>query len=645
VKILKFIFTLLSFDCISLLCLGQAPGGNATNLQVWIKADKSVFTDAGSTLATNSDLVQQWNNLAPAASIHAIQTTAGNKPVFQTTGYNYNPYLSSDGTRFITMDELNISTTTTGAGVFVVYNYANIAQGSFATGPLSTVEAVSGGAVIGNINFESSLSNGGFFQGRRINVNGANEFLTTAVNTSVAKNTNPNLHLFWKSTSSTMSYQINGNAVGFASANVNFVYSDVNLFRGWRNATAATTGGQLPHILNGNISEVIMYSDNLTTASVNKIETYLALKYGLTLSHNYINTANVTLYDVASYGQDIIGIARNETDEEFLQKQSHTFDDVTRIFMSGLANSNQQNTTSGTDFGTDKAYVVMGHNGGMMCTNAATSAEKPVIVNKRLDREWKITNTAFTGNFNLSFDISGCSDFSSLPASQLVVLVDDDGNFSNASVYSLASGASISVNSNRIEVSNINNSLLPANSTNYITIGSLPVTPTPVQILSFEAIAGIRSVLLKWQTLSPNNNFLLEKSKNGSDWEYVSEVSFNKLSTNYTFTDLNPFDGINYYRIKQSDDDSFTKIVSISISFSDSIRFYPNPSASFIDVETGSKSIFKIEITDFTGKSYIVPIEKNSNTWHISTSALPSGVYLLTLYSKDVIKTFTFIKN
>ena len=614
---MKYLFSVVLVACRLSAVVSQVPGGNAAGLAVWFKADNGAFTDAGTMPAGNGGLVQQWNNLAPAATLNALQPTDALKPIWVNPGFNYNPVLSSAADRYLTLSGLNLTTAVSGAGAFVVYNYANVSQGSFASGPLSTLQAVSGGAVPGNFTFESSNFGGGVFEGRRINVTGSGENtffgFTTVVTSSVAKNTAAALHLLWKSGGGSLDYKINGSTTGSASSGGSLVYSDLNVFRGWRNASSSTTGGQLPHIMDGNIAEIALYSGSLTPASVNKIETYLALKYGLTLSHNYINTADLTVFDVSSNNQDILGIARNETDEGFLQKQSHTADDATRIYTGSLANSNPENTTLATDFGSDRSYVVMGHDAGVACTNAPTATEKPVTVDKRLDREWKITNTNFSGTFSVSFDVSACTDFVSLPASQLLLLVDDDGDFTNATVYSPVSGASFSTGGGRIDVLNLNTLQIPANSTKFITLGTLPVTPTPVKIIRLLATLLNQQVTLTWQTATdPDSDFILEKSQDGTHFQELTILKTSDLpaARSYSFTDTHPFAGINYYRLRQSDDAAYTKTVSIFVNGKETITLFPNPARDFIHLDFSTETEAGFRLTDASGKGYPVQIEK-----------------------------------
>jgi hypothetical protein len=58
-------------------------GPTASNPTVWLKADSGVYTDAGSTLATNGQTVEQWNDQSGNGN-NVSQATSGNRPTFET---------------------------------------------------------------------------------------------------------------------------------------------------------------------------------------------------------------------------------------------------------------------------------------------------------------------------------------------------------------------------------------------------------------------------------------------------------------------------------------------------------------------------------------------------------------------------------
>ena len=71
-----------------------------TNLKFWLRADRQVFSDAGSTAATDGDTVQQWNDQTVGAN-NATQPTATNRPTYRTgtsgKAINFHPVIDFDG--------------------------------------------------------------------------------------------------------------------------------------------------------------------------------------------------------------------------------------------------------------------------------------------------------------------------------------------------------------------------------------------------------------------------------------------------------------------------------------------------------------------------------------------------------------------
>jgi hypothetical protein len=80
-----------------------------------------------------------------------------------------------------------------------------------------------------------------------------------------------------------------------------------------------TVSGVLP----GDLQEVIWYKAALSSGDIKKVETYLCLKYGITLggnsnttaTYNYVNSADATVWSKTAnsgYNNDIAGIGRDD---------------------------------------------------------------------------------------------------------------------------------------------------------------------------------------------------------------------------------------------------------------------------------------------------------------------------------------------
>ncbi len=122
------------------------------------------------------------------------------------------------------------------------------------------------------------------------------------------------------------------------------------------------------------------------------------------------------------------------------------------------------------------------------------------------------------------------------------------------------------------------------NGTIHFTQGSA----LPVEFIDFSAIKINQYALLEWGTESENNSnyFEIERSANGMDWNRLLTTKAAGESTTpkeYQEIDLQPLEGISYYRLNQYDFDG-AKTVLKSVSFNNEleiganeIRVFPNP--------------------------------------------------------------------
>ena len=209
-------------------------------------------------------------------------------------------------------------------------------------------------------------------------------------------------------------------------------------------------------------------------------------------------------------------------------------------------------------------------------------------------------------------------------------------------------------NASRIDVSNNKLTLSLISSFSDWT-GSDSVTHNlPIVLTKFNAYKKSELVELSWETASETNNdyFTLEKSMDGENWNTLYTCNGAGTSTkvhNYLFTDEEPFNGTNYYRLKQTDfngDFAYSKIESVELK-NDSVTFitYPNPAyleeltiiVKGICVETAT-----ISIEDLSGRSMCsgsVEISKSPIKIKLSDLCnLQPGTYFITIKGKNLIQ-------
>lgn len=137
--------------------------------------------------------------------------------------------------------------------------------------------------------------------------------------------------------------------------------------------------------------------------------------------------------------------------------------------------------------------------------------------------------------------------------------------------------------------------------------------PLPVELLSFDAKAEEKKVKLSWVTASEINNdfFTVERSKNGVEYTDILTVDGNGTTTNvnnYKEYDENPFQGVNYYRLRQTDFDgheTWSDVKVVSFTKAGAISLYPNPFHSDeINITTAdaNNQVNEVKVFDATGK-------------------------------------------
>jgi hypothetical protein len=408
----------------------------------------------------------------------------------------------------------------------------------------------------------------------------------------------------------------------------------------------------------GPVGEIIGFRNALTATERIKVDSYLAIKYGITLPNNYLSTSGTNIFTVAApYNNNIIGIGRDDS-ELLTQKQSHYDDDNTRIYMGTLAAMNPAN---GSTFSVDGSYVMMGDNNGAYCATTASNAEIPTgltncTLYSRLEREWKVTRTNMAQNYNMDVKLAACGVPGSVNVSHLRLLVDDDGNFANGGTqcYYNGDGTGIvfSYSNPTITITGISTTHIPNNATKYITIASINVaTPLPVALLDFQATyhADHRNVDLTWQTQSEHNSDYFDVQKlEGNEWmtlDIVKAKGESQTLTSYATIDPSPVFGENYYRLKQVDLDgnfTYSTVRLVNLEMSTEVYLFPNPAQDRAQIVQKGIANNSITILDESGRKVTPELHIISeDSLEINTGYLANGVYLIYLENHSEVLKLT----
>ena len=173
----------------------------------------------------------------------------------------------------------------------------------------------------------------------------------------------------------------------------------------------------------------------------------------------------------------------------------------------------------------------------------------------------------------------------------------------------------------------------------------------PVELNSFTAVAKTHRIELNWATNSETNNnfFTVEKSLDGNLFSELIRIKGKGNSESiidYTATDQHPANGINYYRLKQTDFNGNYKYASVIKVFYNqqtisNPSIYPNPTAASttIDFYTENPTTTTIEVTNYMGAvvlTQIIETVKGINSVELSLKEIPVGVYFLSINSLNI---------
>lgn len=177
-------------------------------------------------------------------------------------------------------------------------------------------------------------------------------------------------------------------------------------------------------------------------------------------------------------------------------------------------------------------------------------------------------------------------------------------------------------------------------------------SPLPVSLLDFAAKIEGDAVKLSWTTASEKDNqgFVVEKSVDTKKWNTIGFVNGSGTSTekiNYSYSDLTPVNGINYYRLKQLDwsgEINYSEVASVSLnSKTGQILLYPNPANDKVSIIVLKP--LSITLLNAVGQTVDVVVDIHDDVSLLSVGQLPSGIYMVLVQTEAGNSTAELIVN
>lgn len=201
--------------------------------------------------------------------------------------------------------------------------------------------------------------------------------------------------------------------------------------------------------LNGRVAEIMTFAERVPDTDRPKIETYLAIKYGITLGSStqaekdYSNSFGTKIWDIslnAGYNYNIAGIGRDSI-SDLNQKQSKSLNETNEITI-GLGLIFDTNSKNTNEFKKDGDFLVWGCDNGAFSganVNTVTIAAGITTSLTRIDRKWKIVESkeniqGDVENIFVSIPSDAFSSFSKNSDEEYVLIVSDTENFQDTDI-------------------------------------------------------------------------------------------------------------------------------------------------------------------------------------------------------------------
>lgn len=395
VKVIGWLF--ISVILASAGAYAQTPGGVSSGLTSWFKANSPM---TGNVDTAGSARVANWKS--ELGNLQVSQGTASRQPVLEvtntTTGnFNFNPFLQfsknnntvlyntsvtpdltgSNGSVFVVMNTFNAETDGNPSGfTYKATNYAFQFKPGFR---IQTGDGTAGGT--------------GDYYNWSPWPSGVPNYSTTAGIILTGKGVDQS------TTTSKFNARRNGDSIAVSHRynlpNDGFSYTPIipaGLFMG---SDASGTGAQN---MSCALAEVVTYNTYLSEADQNKVESYLAIKYGITLTtgmttvnRNYTAADGTTIWQAAGnagYSYNITGIGRDDNSGLF-QKQSRSIHTNSLVYLYNGATGGNFPASNAANASAidDNSFLLFGDNGLSKNINSCAGARA------RMERVWKVQKT------------------------------------------------------------------------------------------------------------------------------------------------------------------------------------------------------------------------------------------------------------
>lgn len=417
--------TCTNFDDMVVNHNAGSPGGVQSGLSYWYRADMNAANTGVGTDVTG------WTDVWNGTTVAQLGTNALPKYVVGTSSYfNFNPGINFTAVTQ-TLGNMNVQTVSAlGFDIFTLTKenilgnannnrlFSSLVDNSLPSGSISRWDGI---GLMTDQGYPNNIERVNNAYGARYLANPGNISRSTTI---------PSI-MYHRFTDLTVSKGLNG-----AGNGIDGTYTTRGLMNGGHafGDTRFSSNGSDNGGFTGHIGETIIYgAGNLTVTERRKVDSYLAIKYGITLGQvatdHYLDTDGNIVWNGAtntSYNNNIFGVSRDDI-EVFAQKVSKSVNTGTILTVATINDFVNPNLAAArTGFVNDKTYFLLGDNNVV----ATPVLDITVAGNawKRIQRVWLSQRKNTPGALYFEADLSTYgTNFTA--ASTVWMLVADDAAF------------------------------------------------------------------------------------------------------------------------------------------------------------------------------------------------------------------------
>ncbi|MEO0468069.1 MAG: hypothetical protein AAF206_00505 [Bacteroidota bacterium] len=359
------------------------PGGVDSGMVMWLRSDYGLIESGGGVLAWLDQSGGGWD---------ATQADVSDRPVLSSDSINFHPSVFFDGNNDWMKINAAAGTLSDSCTIFVVVKGESETQHGYY---LST--HLGGG---NRIKFGHRRNTGQLiYDDDSPDLTGGSYFGRTAM-LSFVQDPDTRIDGYFNGTAGTPWTSFSASGADRASLGQEF--------------DGQGNDNQTSNHWHGKMAEIILYDWRLPDSLRQKVETYLAIRYGLS-----IPSASHAFLDDVQYRFHQTGIGKN-AEWELDQEQSRT--EETDGILSLLNPSDLQ----------EDEYLILASNGAPADQGSAVGGV-PAGLTQRLGRIWKTKVIGTPGSVELRFDMTGLG-WNITDPSSWKLLVDTDTDFSDATI-------------------------------------------------------------------------------------------------------------------------------------------------------------------------------------------------------------------